>query len=262
MADTGREYEGMADCLRKILKRQGVSGLFVGIGPPLVAISPAFAVYFWGFDVGKRLYALGWGGGGGELPLSGIVFAGAFSALPGAAVLLPFDLVKVKLQVELTRTDKRFTTAWGCAKQVYQQDGLVRGLYKGTGAMLIREVPSTMAYYTTYELIKRRLVHSSSSSSGGERPPSAAVILTAGGFAGMANWLVAVPPDVIKTRYQTAPRGAFPGGLVQVARELVANEGFGALFKGLAPALIRAFPSNAACFLGMELSKRLLDRYI
>ena len=27
--------------------------------------------------------------------------------------------------------------------------------------------------------------------------------LTAGGFAGMFNWLVAIPPDVLKSRLQT-----------------------------------------------------------
>jgi solute carrier family 25 (mitochondrial carnitine/acylcarnitine transporter), member 20/29 len=40
----------------------------------------------------------------------------------------------------------------------------------------------------------------------------------------------------------------------------VSTEGHGALYKGLGPALIRAFPANAACFLGVEVAKTLLNR--
>jgi solute carrier family 25 carnitine/acylcarnitine transporter 20/29 len=44
-----------------------------------------------------------------------------------------------------------------------------------------------------------------------------------------------------------------------VFRTLVAAEGVSALFKGLQPAMVRAFPANAACFLGVELSMKLMN---
>lgn len=61
---------------------------------------------------------------------------------------------------------------------------------------------------------------------------------------------------------ETAPDGRYPGGLRQVLSELLAKEGPGALYKGLAPAIVRAFPANAACFLGVETSKKVLDNYL
>ena len=42
-------------------------------------------------------------------------------------------------------------------------------------------------------------------------------------------------------------------------RQLVAAEGYNALFRGLKPAMVRAFPANAACFLGVELSMKLMN---
>ncbi len=48
-------------------------------------------------------------------------------------------------------------------------------------------------------------------------------------------------------------------GMLATARELVRQEGFRGLYRGLAPACMRAFPANAACFFGMESSKRFLD---
>jgi solute carrier family 25 (mitochondrial carnitine/acylcarnitine transporter), member 20/29 len=44
------------------------------------------------------------------------------------------------------------------------------------------------------------------------------------------------------------------------SRSLVAEQGYSVLFKGLAPVLWRAFPANAACFLGVEVATKALSR--
>ena len=41
--------------------------------------------------------------------------------------------------------------------------------------------------------------------------------------------------------------------------ELYRREGARAFFKGLGPALVRAFPANAACFLGVEVSMKMMN---
>jgi Mitochondrial carrier protein len=46
--------------------------------------------------------------------------------------------------------------------------------------------------------------------------------------------------------------------LVRIARE----RGVIGLYSGLGPTLVRAFPANAALFLGVELGKRAFDKYI
>ena len=71
---------------------------------------------------------------------------------------------------------------------------------------------------------------------------------------------MALPQDTLKSRLQTAPEGRYPGGLRQVFVELIRTEGVGALYRGLVPALLRAFPANAACFFGMEISRKGLDK--
>ena len=82
-------------------------------------------------------------------------------------------------------------------------------------------------------------------------------VLFAGGCGGVANWCVSIPPDVVKSRFQTAPEGTY-SGLADVASTLIKEEGPSAFFKGIGPAMIRAFPANAACFLGMEVSRSML----
>ena len=63
---------------------------------------------------------------------------------------------------------------------------------------------------------------------------------------------------MVKSRIQS---GAAQGkGMVAVAQELVAAEGVAGLYRGLVPALMRAVPANAACFLGIEYSRKALDQ--
>ena len=65
--------------------------------------------------------------------------------------------------------------------------------------------------------------------------------LFSGGMAGVAMWSIAIPPDVIKSRIQAAPKGTY-SGFLDCAAKIVRQEGPFAMFKGLAPALLRAFP--------------------
>ena len=64
-------------------------------------------------------------------------------------------------------------------------------------------------------------------------------------MAGVAMWTIAIPPDVLKSRLQSAPAGTY-SGIGDVLRVLLKTEGPQALFKGLGPAMLRAFPANAA----------------
>ena len=52
--------------------------------------------------------------------------------------------------------------------------------------------------------------------------------------------------------------GSYIPELLRIARE----RGIIGLYSGLGPTLIRAFPANAALFLGVELGKRAFDKYI
>lgn len=55
-----------------------------------------------------------------------------------------------------------------------------------------------------------------------------------------------------------APAGKY-SGVADVLRELLRTEGPRALYKGIVPVMLRAFPANAACFLGYELTIKFLD---
>jgi solute carrier family 25 carnitine/acylcarnitine transporter 20/29 len=117
---------------------------------------------------------------------------------------------------------------------------------------IVSDIPASGMYFLTYEAVKDYITEN------GKHSPSILGTICAGGAAGIANWLVGMPPDVLKSRLQTAPEGTYPKGIRDVFKNLIKTEGPLALYKGITPVLLRAFPANAACFVGFELCKTFL----
>lgn len=247
-------YRGLMDCALKTIRSEGIGGLYSGIAAPLVGITPIFAVYFLGYDWGKSIAASYEGVSKDKISTAGVIFAGGFSAFPGTVLMVPGERVKVILQTQgNSSAPPKYNGTLDCFKTLAREEGILRGWYKGTGLTLLRDIPGSMAYYGAYEIFKRVLTPA-------DGKMSTLGILTAGGLAGVCNWLVAVPPDTLKSRFQTAEAGRYPGGVKQVFSELVKQEGITGMYRGLGPAMVRAIPANAACFLGMEVSRKLLDK--
>lgn len=252
---TSTEYSGTFDCLKKTFQRDGIRGLYRGMATPFVGVTPIFALSFWGYDVGQKLSRTLWNIHPEEkLGMSQILFAGGFSAIPATAFMTPVERVKCLLQIQGdSKGPAKYKGPIDCATQVLKTGG-IRSLYKGTAATLLRDIPGSVAYFGGYEVVKKFLTPAGSSPD----ELSKTAVLIAGGMAGVFNWTVAIPPDVLKSRLQTAPEGTYKG-IADVFVKLVRTEGPQALFRGLGPAMIRAFPANAACFFGAEYSKKYMN---
>ncbi|KAJ8930066.1 hypothetical protein NQ314_017171 [Rhamnusium bicolor] len=243
-------YTGTLDCFQKTIRNEGIKGLYKGMAAVLVGIVPIFAFSFMGYGVGKKIV-----GSPGDQQLSYLQYfgAGSFSAISTTVVMVPGERIKCLLQIQQgANAVKLYDGPVDCAKKLYKQGGIA-SIYKGFGATLLRDVPSSGTYFLTYEAIKDYITNY------GAEPASLIGIIFAGGAAGITNWLIGMPPDVLKSRLQTAPEGTYPNGVRDVFKQLMKNEGPLALYKGITPVLLRAFPANAACFLGMELCKLFLD---
>jgi solute carrier family 25 (mitochondrial carnitine/acylcarnitine transporter), member 20/29 len=221
----------------KTFRDGGIRGLYRGVSAPLLAVTPLFATCFWGYDMGQRL-VLAVNPEKVELTLVDKCFAGGFSAIPTTALMAPSERIKCLLQ-----TNKgKYNGFFDCATAVYKEGG-IRSVYRGTGATLMRDIPGSIAWFGVYEAAKRAFLKAQGIEDMSRLSPVA--VLTAGGLAGMACWSVSIPFDVLKSRLQTAPTGKY-NGIVDVYKTLMKEEGWTALFTGLRPAMIRAFPANAA----------------
>eukprot|EP00301_Raphidiophrys_heterophryoidea_P009173 c13513_g1_i1.p1 GENE.c13513_g1_i1~~c13513_g1_i1.p1 ORF type:complete len:315 (+),score=74.65 c13513_g1_i1:84-947(+) len=229
---TEGQYKGVVDCVQKTIKHEGFRGLYKGMATPLIGYTPMWALCFFGYDTGKRIQ----GKKLQDMNLAEIGLAGGISGFFTTLVMGPAERVKSLLQIQSSAATKLYDGPIDVVKKI----GL-RGTFQGTLATLYRDVPASAAYFGAYEATKRALVRPDGTVS----TPSA---LFAGGMAGVMNWVVCMPMDVVKSRIQTAAVGSADTNFVFVLRKLLVNEGPIALYKGFGAVMIRAFPCNAIGF--------------
>jgi solute carrier family 25 carnitine/acylcarnitine transporter 20/29 len=267
---SGAANAGVFAALSKTVRTEGIRGVYRGVSAPLVASTPIYAISFWGYDMGQIIVRKINNKEDDDnnnntvtkrpLTIPEIMIAGGLSALPMIAVMTPSERIKCLLQVQTatiatktntntntntnatstlksqTQQPPRYTGMIDCASKIYKSGG-ISSLYKGTMLTLMRDVPGSIAWFGTYEVIKRSLVQWQGIDDPSHLSPFA--IMTAGGFAGMACWMTMIIPDTLKSRYQTAPDGKYPNGMRDVYRTLVKEEGYSALLSGFRPAMIR-----------------------
>jgi len=251
-------YTGAVDVVKKLLARDGVTGLYRGMVPPLLGVTPMFALSFWAYDMSKQLiFSLTPNRTTEKLSTSEIATAGFLSALPTTLVTAPVERAKVLLQVQgQGGSAQQYKGMFDVMGHLYKEGG-IRSIFRGGGATLARDGPGCAAYFAAYEVTKKALTPAGSTPA----DLNLSAIIFAGGTAGVAMWALAIPPDVIKSRLQSAPTGTY-SGFLDCVRKTVAQDGVKTLWKGFGPAMGRAFPANAATFLGVEASRNLMDRFI
>uniref|UniRef100_A0AC34FDK4 Uncharacterized protein n=1 Tax=Panagrolaimus sp. ES5 TaxID=591445 RepID=A0AC34FDK4_9BILA len=243
-------FTGALDCFKQTLKREGFVALYRGMAAPAVGVTPLFAIFFGGCAVGRWLQQKE---SDQELTFIQNFNAGALAGVFITVITVPGERIKCILQVQsMGNSSVKYNGPLDLVTKLYKEGG-IRSIYRGTAATLIRDIPASGAYLSVYEFLKKKFAGESK-----ERSLSPLATLAAGGFAGIANWSVCIPADVVKSRLQTAPEGKYPNGMRDVIREILQHEGPIGFFRGFAPVMLRAFPANAACFFGVELTLNLI----
>lgn len=237
-------FTSSVQCVRETVARDGLRGMYRGVLPPLLGVTPMFAVSFWGYDVGKRVVNYFTGTEVKNFTIKNISTAGMLLAVPTTLVAAPFERVKVMMQVQTGK----LTSMGSVVKEMYRTGGF-RLIFKGLVATFARDGPGLALYFSTYEVVKEGL-----STPGKEM--SLMAIMVAGGCAGVSMWLGVFPIDTIKLKQQLSNVQI---SIVETTRTIYRSGGIKAFFPGVGPALARSFPANSATFLGVEIARNLMD---
>ncbi|GMF64915.1 unnamed protein product [Phytophthora lilii] len=242
---SGEAGAGVARTLRRVVRLEGVAGLYRGVLSPVLSNAPINAVIF-GVQgqVGRLLRRE-------QQPLSGAqqFVAGASAGLVQVAFAAPSELVKIQLQTGALGGEHRSVAA---AKSIVRRYGPAV-LFRGWELCLLRDVPSFGVYFWCYEEAKRALTDGRSENESNWK------LMTAGGLAGMLSWAVCMPLDVVKSRVQGQSLEAEQLSMMQVARTGMAQEGPVFFFKGFGTTMVRAFPVSAVTFLVYEKAMQLMS---
>ncbi|XP_030556310.1 calcium-binding mitochondrial carrier protein Aralar1 isoform X2 [Drosophila novamexicana] len=236
-------YRNSWDCFKKVIRHEGILGLYRGLLPQLMGVAPEKAIKLTVNDfvrdnlTDKR----------GNIPVWAEVVAGGCGGCAQVIFTNPLEIVKIRLQVagEIAGGSKI------SALSVVRELGFL-GLYKGARACLLRDVNFSAIYFPTYAHTKAALADKD----GYNHPLS---LLAAGAIAGVPAASLVTPADVIKTRLQVAARTGQTTytGVWDATKKIMAEEGPRAFWKGTAARVCRSSPQFGVTLVTYELLQRL-----
>lgn len=135
-----RNYKGVTDAMTRVVREEGIGGLFTGAGPTVVrAMALNMGMLASNEEAKEWLTEMGFQRGGSVVVLGGAMIAGFFAS----ACSLPFDFVKTqlqKMQPDPLTGKVPYTGAVDCALQTLRQHGPFR-FYVGFPTYLVRIAP-------------------------------------------------------------------------------------------------------------------------
>ncbi|KAF2399476.1 mitochondrial carrier [Trichodelitschia bisporula] len=244
-------YKNSLDCARKVIKQEGVKGLYSGVLPQMVGVAPEKAIKLTVNDLVRGKFSD---------PETGAIWLGhellAGGAAGGCQVIFtnPLEIVKIRLQVQGEVSKSMPGAPKRSAMWIVKNLGLV-GLYKGASACLLRDIPFSAIYFPAYNHLKRDYFGESQTKKLGIFQ-----LLTAGAIAGMPAAYLTTPCDVIKTRLQVEARKGEQSytTLRDAAQKIWQQEGFKAFFKGGPARIMRSSPQFGFTLAGYEVLQNVL----
>ncbi|SDA02478.1 BZ3501_MvSof-1269-A2-R1_Chr12-3g03622 [Microbotryum saponariae] len=268
-------YNGMVDCFKKIIAREGAGRLYRGLVPPLMLEAPKRAIKFAANDFWGNTYKSALGTDKMTQGLS--ILTGCSAGATESVVVVPFELVKIRLQDK----NSTYKGPMDVVGQIVRKEGLL-GLYAGLEPTFWRYVDPRDSLLLGLTCFASPLHFSHVTWNGGyfgcifqvrALMPKAEnksgelfnnfVSGAIGGFVGTA---FNTPFDVVKSRVQNSIKVAgstpkynwtFPS-LLLIARA----EGIGALYSGFVPKVLRLAPGGGVLLLVVEFTLDMLRKQL
>ncbi|NXJ78155.1 S2548 protein, partial [Trogon melanurus] len=264
----GQGYGNTLNCVLTVYRNESVAGFFKGMSFPLASIAVYSSVVFGVFSNTQRLLSQLRHGDPSRTPaLADVALASVVAGFVSVGIGTPVELVKIRLQmqtqpyvranIKLKPTVPGFPVYQGpihCFRMVLEKEGIA-GIYRGAGAMLLRDVPGYCLYFIPYTCF------CDWTTPAGCISPNPSAIWLAGGVAGAVSWATATPMDVVKSRLQAD--GVYfkkYKGTLDCILQSYQNEGLKVFFRGITVNTVRGFPVSSAMFLGYELSLKAMKR--
>ncbi|XP_052429780.1 solute carrier family 25 member 48 [Carassius gibelio] len=267
----GKGYKNTLHCVVTIYKKENVTGFFKGLSFPLASITLYNSMVFGFFSNTQRLISrYRYGDGRHPCSVLDLTVASMLTGLVSVGMGAPVDLVKIRLQMQTQpvlaenfnlagngsvplrsmgiQSQSLYRGPLHCISTILQNEG-IQGLYRGAGAMILRDVPGYTLYFVPYTLFCDWLNPDGSASL------HPCCIWLAGGLAGSISWVTATPADVVKSRLQAdAMQHRKYKGILHCTMQSYKTEGIHVFFRGATVNAVRGFPMCATMFLGYELS--------
>ncbi|KAI9342884.1 mitochondrial carrier domain-containing protein [Obelidium mucronatum] len=161
------------------------------------------------------------------------LLAGAIAGVTVDVALFPLDTIKTRLQ----------------AREGFRAAGGFKGVYAGLSSAAIGSAPGAAAFFSMYELLKRKLNHSIGDDSGKRR---VLIHMLAASGGEVTACIIRVPTEVVKQRMQAGQYKSVPIAVSSILK----TDGVFGLYRGFAMTIFREIPFCCIQFPLFEFMKK------
>ncbi|ODQ67707.1 mitochondrial carrier [Nadsonia fulvescens var. elongata DSM 6958] len=248
-----KNFEGTWEGLRKIQQNEGAGALWRGVSLTLLMAIPSNVIYFTGYEFMRD-----------RSPFSQThqvlnpLICGSLARMLSATIVSPIELFRTRMQSTTSSNAKTsaFNNTMIGIRQMVVEKG-VFSLWRGLVLTLWRDVPFSGIYWASYEFLKSSMDELSYFST---NPDDTFVKSFIGGsISGTIASIFTNPFDVGKTRRQVGHHSSTHNklGMVSFLSKIIKDEGFGALYVGLMPRILKIAPSCAIMISSYEIGKKV-----
>lgn len=232
----------------------GFKGVYKGLGPQVIASAPQAALFFCTYESFKAF----------ATPLLSSQYH-PFIHMTGASIAevvaclvrVPMEVVKQRRQTSVNSTQ----TSLKIAINAYKADGLIKGLYRGFGSTVLREIPFSFIQFPILEYLKKTYRINFKNNLDLESYE----VAVCGSIAGGTAAAITTPLDVVKTRIMLADRKLAKKNNLKIStmiKTIYREKGVKGLFAGFVPRVIWITMGGCIFFGTYDYSKNLCTNYL
>lgn len=256
--------------LTVLVEKEGLRGLWKGLGPNLAGVFPSRAIYFGTYNATKaQLLNVGYHDSSFVHVLSAMAAGVAVSTATS-----PIWLVKTRMQLQTSDSPlhtghANYKNSLDCATRVWKEEG-IRGFYKGLGASYLGIAESSIQFVLYEKMKAAALEDKKKKNETFHQSPLHPIRLSNIEYmslAATAKLIAAIstyPHEVLRTRMREQRVATLDNpfkytGLLQAMRLIFREEGVAGLYGGMSTHLLRVVPNAAIMFWTYECVVRYLS---
>lgn len=257
-------YRGGIDCMKQVIQKDGVRGLYRGLVPGVILSMTEASIRYMTYgicqDVVRKTLRVETSE---KMTLFHNACAGGLTGFLATFASCPIELVKCRMQGMLEMTSK---TANGASEKaiamrgpgavvvhVLKTEGF-RGLYHGFSSNIARNTPGEMVFFATYEQCR----HFAKRPGQVKDDIGPLGSFACGSCAGIAYWVSIYPLDSVKSRVQILSADGKVRGLLTTFWAILRTEGVKRLYHGVGYSIPRAMIGSGSHFVFYETTRKLL----
>jgi len=252
-------YNGLVDCFKKTVSKEGIKGLYKGMSSPLVGQMAFRATLFSALAQSKLFLA---SQGTGKLSQPEFFVAGAMTGAAASFAEGPIDFYKSQMQVQAIKhaenPSMKQPNMMETVKRSFALNG-VKGPFQGLGATLLRNIPANAVYFGSFECFKGMACEQYNCKTS---DLSVGALFGMGGLAGSLYWALLFPADVIKSKMMSDAI-AYPDRkyktILSSIQGLYKEGGIACFYRGFMPCMLRSTPANGIMLMTVDKVRNYID---